>query len=488
MTTLRTSLRDPHNTIYLARVLLALGVLVSVSFVFITKNTYDTGDSILHYIFARFAPQHPLNLLDNWAKPLVTLLLAGPAQLGLRGVMLWQCALVGASAWLSYRVAERLQIPYAALAVLLCYTAPDYFRIQFSGLTEPLFGFLLIAGVALLVSGRAGWSAVLISWLPFVRSEGFILLGLWVLCLAWQRQWRALPWLLLGYVAYSIIGGIVLGELGWVFGRNSYPIISPYGHGSWDTFVVALLYLMGWVMTVLVALGGAQLAWRVTSRASWCSSLFSVELLLVYGVVGTFLATHTLFWVFGLFGSAGLTRVLAVLTPLLAIIALRGLSCLLLLGRTALAQQRIALGVSGLACAFLFTGLHMEMRWQRDFGQPGDLALIEQATVWYRQQPALAHRLVIMHHPGVVAALDIDIFAYKDRAPTAAFGHPKMSRLAPGTLVFWDDWCSPGEGGLPLDSLQKNPHFRQLWAGSAQRQADDKGRGRCQLLVFEKLF
>lgn len=488
MTTLRTALRDPGDTSYLARVLLAVGLCVSVSFVFITKNPYDTGDSILHYVFARFAPQHPLNLLDNWAKPLVTLLLAGPAQLGLRGVMLGQCALVAVSAWLSYRVAERLRIPYAALAVLLCYTAPDYFRIQFSGLTEPLFGFLLIASVALLVSGRAGWSAVLVSWLPFVRSEGFILLGLWVLCLAWLGQWRALPGLLLGYVAYSIIGGVVLGEPGWVFGRNSYPTISPYGHGSWSTFAVALLYLMGWVMTVLVALGGAQLAWRITRRATWLSPLFSVELLLVYGVVGTFVAAHTLFWVFGLFGSAGLTRVLAVLTPLLAIIALRGLSGLLLLGRTALARQRIALGVSGLAFAFLFTGLHMEMRWQRDFAQPGDLALIEQAAAWYGQQPELAHRLVIMHHPGVVAALDINIFAYKDRAPTAAFGRPQASRLAPGTVVFWDDWFSPQEGGLPLDSLQKNPHFRQRWGRSAQRQADDEGRGRCQLRVFEKLY
>jgi len=488
MPTLRTSLRDPHNTTYLARVFLAIGVLVSVSFVFLTKNTYDSGDSILHYVFARFAPQHPLNLLDNWAKPLVTLLMAGPAQLGLRGVMLWQCALVGASAWLSYWVAERLRIPYAALAVLLCYTAPDYFRIQFSGLTEPLFGFLLIASVALLASGRAGWSAGLVSWLPFVRSEGFILLGLWVLCLAWQRQWRALPGLLLGYMVYSAIGGIVLGEPGWVFGRNSYPTISPYGHGGWSTFAVALLYLMGWVMTVLVVLGGAQLAWRATRQASWRNSAFQIELLLVYGVVGTFLVAHTLFWALGLFGSAGMTRVLAVLPPLLAIIALRGLSCLLLLGRTALAQQRIALGVSGLAFGFLFTGLHMEMRWQRDFAQPGDLALIEQATAWYQQQPKLAHRQIVTQHPGVVAALDIDVFAHKAWAPVAAFGHPQLGKLAPGTIVFWDNWFSPTEGGLPLDSLQKNPHFRQRWGGRAQRQADDEGQGLCQLRVFEKLY
>jgi hypothetical protein len=484
--TLRSSLRDPHDTSFLARVLLALGVLVSVSFVFITQNTYDSGDSIQHYIFARFAPQHPLNLLHSWAKPFFTLLLVGPAQLGYRAVILWQCSLVAASAWLSYWVAERLKIPYAALAILLCYTAPDYFRIQFSGLTEPLFGFMLIAGIALLVSGRAGWSAALVSWLPFVRSEGFILLGLWVLCLGWQRQWRALPWLLLGYVAYSAVGAIVLGEPGWVFGRNAYPTISQYGHGGWKTYIVGLVYLLGWVTTILVALSGVQLAWRATRKANWRNPLFPVELL-VYAIVGVFVLAHTLFWVFGLFGSAGLTRVLASLTPLLVIVALRGLSGLLVLGRTALVQQRIALGVAGLSFAFLFTGLRMEMRWERDFGQPGDLALTEQAVKWYQQLPGRAHQPVVLEQPAVAKALDIDIFDYQARPLAAVSGRLQLAKLPPGTFVFWDEWFSTVEGSLPLDSLRKNPHFQQRWAGSTLRQADDKGRGMCQLVVFEKL-
>ncbi len=480
-------MRNPYDTSLLARVLLVLGLLVSCCFVFITRNPYDTGDSILHYVFARFAPQNPLNLLDTWAKPFFTLVMTGPAQFGLRGAMLWQCVLVAASAWLSYRVADRLKIPYAALAIVFCYTAPDYFRIQFSGLTEPLFGFIIIASVFLLVSGRAAWSAVLVSWLPFVRSEGFILLGLWVVCLAWMRQWRALPLLLLGYLVYSVVGGIVFGEPGWVFGRNSYPTISPYGHGSWVTFFRALLALMGTVMTLLAALGGLQLVWRVTRRSTWQEPLFPIELLLIYGVIGTFVATHTVFWVFGLFGSAGMTRVVTVLTPLLAIVALRGLSCLLAVVRSPMLKAALAFGAALLSFAYLFTGKDTEMRWERDFAQPGDLALVEQATTWYRQQPLLANRHVLMHHPGVVEALDINIFAYKDRAPTAAFGQPRASQLPAGTVVFWDEWCSVNNGNLPLDSLKNNPHFQQRWMGSKLRQADDPGRGMCELRIFEKI-
>ena len=41
------------------------------------------------------------------------------------------------------------------LAILFAYAAPDYFIIQFSGLTEPLFGLVLV-GVVALADDRAG--------------------------------------------------------------------------------------------------------------------------------------------------------------------------------------------------------------------------------------------------------------------------------------------------------------------------------------------
>ncbi|MGI4884678.1 MAG: hypothetical protein ACRYFR_06930 [Janthinobacterium lividum] len=487
MATLRTALDDFADSDRVARGLLLLGLLVSVAFVFISKNPYDTGDSIQHYLYARYAPEHPLNLLHSWAKPLFTLVIMGPSQLGYRALMLFQCGMVAASAWLSYRIARGLGVPYAALAILFCYASPDYFRIQLSGLTEPLFGLLLVGGVALAVAGRPAWSVALVSWLPFVRSEGFILLGLWVVYLAWQRQWRALPLVFLGYAVYSAAGAVVLHEPGWVFGRNAYPTISAYGHGGWGQYAVGLFYLLGWVIGALAVLGGGQLLRRATQRTPWQNPLFRAELLLVYGCVAVFVAAHTLFWVFGLFGSAGLVRVLASLTPLLAIIALRGLGMLCALGRTAAARQRIALGVAALAVAFLFTGLRMELRWQRDFAIPGDLALAEQAAAWYRQQPGAQARPVVLDHPGIGKALNVDVFDRQARPIASVNGQPSLAHLPVGTLVFWDEWFSTVEGGLPLEMLATNPHFRQRWAGAQLRQADNPGRGVARVVVFEKV-
>jgi hypothetical protein len=438
--------RSFGNTSRVASLLLAVGFFISIFFVFITKNTYDTGDSINHYLYARYAPQHPLNLLHSWAKPLFTLLILLPSQLGYKALMLFQCCLVAASAWLSYQVARALRISYAALAIVFCYAAPDYFHIQFSGLTEPLFGLLLIGSVALAVYERPVWSAALASWMPFVRSEGFILLGIWVVYLCWQRQWRALPWLVLGYLVYSAVGAVVLGEPGWVFGQNAYPTVSQYGHGDWNQYLIGLLYLLGWVISVLVVLGVGHLIWRAARRATWHNPLFWAELLLIYGSAGVFIAAHTVFWIFGLFGSAGLTRVLAMLPSLLAIVALRGLSCLIALGRTAQVQQRIAIGTAALAVLFLFTGLRMSLRWQRDFGQPGDLALAEQAAAWYRQQPGRQGKPVALEHAGIARALNIDIFDRRVRPLASLNKHLQLGQLPVGTMVFWDDWFSPVRG------------------------------------------
>ena len=54
-----------------ARLLLAALLSISVLMAFITRGTYDSGDSIKHYLFARYAFEHPLNLLESWAKPLL---------------------------------------------------------------------------------------------------------------------------------------------------------------------------------------------------------------------------------------------------------------------------------------------------------------------------------------------------------------------------------------------------------------------------------
>ena len=469
-----------------ARLSLALLLGLSVVMAFLTKGTYDSGDSIKHYLFARYAFQYPLNLLDSWAKPLFTLLTAGPAQAGFIGMKLFQCVVVAASAWCAYVVARALRLPAPELAILFTYATPDYFLIQFSGLTEPLFGLLLVGSVALAMTNRPAWSAALISWLPFVRSEGFILIGILVVYLAWRRQWRSLPLLVLGYAVYSAVGGLVFGEPGWVFGHNPYGTVSVYGHGDWNHFVISLPGLLGWVLMVLAVVGGVRMLCHCALPERRQQPLFSAELLLIYGSITVFILAHTIFWAKGLFNSFGLTRVLNVTAPLFAVVALNGLAWAAALGKSEKAQRRIRLAGAVAAVAFLFTGARNAFRWQRDFAQAADQQVADRAAAWLRQNNYSA-RPFAYEFPYVSVATQSDFFNPEKHPSTILNWASHLELLPVGTLLVWDDWFFPVEGHLPLAQLQADSRFRQRWQAALPRDPYHPDRDSTRIVVFERI-
>ncbi|MGI4869728.1 MAG: hypothetical protein ACRYFX_00970 [Janthinobacterium lividum] len=464
----------------LAGLALALLAGLSILVALISQGTYDTGDSLGHYLYARYAPQHPLHLLHAWAKPLFTLLAVGPAQFGFTGIKLFQCGLVAASAWLAYRTARHLGLAWPALAVVFCYAAPDYFRIQFSGLTEPLFGLLLIAAVHSAVAGHPMRSAMLLSWLPLVRSEGILLWGLWGLYLLWNGEWRALPWLGLGYLVYSIVGGLVLHNFAWLFTDNPYALHSPYGSGHWRHFLDHIPTLLGWPLALLGLVGGLYTLRRALQTANWREHRFRAELLLINGSLVLFTLTHSVLWAYGLFGSFGMTRVLCVLVPLCAVVALTGLNWLAQLPARPAHARQVRLAGAGLVVAMLllpevgyhlrnngFVGHDSNLRWYRDFRKASDLVLADQAADWLQHydpqwgwHPLGWELYYFSEHLGVDpfdpirrARLNKDYAAYLDGVPA-------------GTYIYWDDWFAPVEGRINLDMLQQDARFKQLWFGS----------------------
>lgn len=464
-----------------ALLLLAALYLTSLTVAFLTENTYDGGDSIYHYLFAHFAFQHPENLLNAWAKPFFTLLASGPAQGGFLGMKLFQCTVVAASAWLAYLLARALQLPWPALAIVLCYGAPDYFRIQFSGLTEPLFGLVLVGATVLAAYNKPSWSALTVSWLPFVRSEGFILLGLWGVYLLWQRQWKALPLLGLGYGAYSVVGGIFLGNFGWISSSNPYLVNSQYGSGRWTHFLEHIPTLLGWIPTALALLGGMLMVGRMLRRSSWAQRLFRVELLLVYGSITVFILFHSVAWALGMFSSFGMTRVLTVLTPFFAIVSLAGLAGVSKLGAWA---PRARVGVMAVVISavivmlfrndYTYTttagtaiGWHSTLHWHRDFVKLPDLQLADKATAWLKQHDAnWRWHPIAFEHTYYAIPLHLDLYDPAVRPLMRQEWTPHLEALPVGTYVFWDGWFCPVDAHIPLHLLSNDSRFKGLWQDS----------------------
>ncbi|MET4108696.1 hypothetical protein [Hymenobacter sp. UYP22] len=467
-----------------AYILLALLVCISIATVFLTRNSYDSSDSIMHYLFAHYAFQHPINFLESWSKPLVVQLAALPARAGLRGLMVLQCVLVAVATAAAYNAASSLRMPWPWLTIVFCYASPDYFRIQFSGLTEPTFSAVLMVAVALALRGRVAWGAAIISFLPFARSEGFLLLAVYGFYVLVTHNWRALPWLTLGFIVYGIAGVFVYDDFWWVFTRNAYPVRNElYGNGGWLHFIRSLPDTIGWVQYGLFWLGGGRMLWEwLQPTARLYSEKFTADLLLVYGCVVVFIGAHTVFWVFGIFGSFGLTRVLCSVVPLLSLIVLRGLGLVTSLGRTGTARKQImatlVLGIVG----FVFSGARAALRWERDFGQPSDQILANTAARWIlgKQVPH-----VVYSHPYFSLALGTNPFGnYTNKIEDLR----DPDRWMPtGTLIFWDEWYGGMEGQTSFESLHTNPTYQLRWQGALPRNRHKPTPDSVRMAIFEKI-
>jgi hypothetical protein len=134
------------------------------------NGTGDAGDSITHYLYARHAPQHPMAFFNHWAKPLFLLLAAPWAQFGFVGIKLFNLVVSILAALLTHLAARRIGLANNWIVPVVYLLTPLQFVLTFSGLTEPLFALLLAAGLLLFVSNRVLVAAMVVSFLPFVRS------------------------------------------------------------------------------------------------------------------------------------------------------------------------------------------------------------------------------------------------------------------------------------------------------------------------------
>ncbi|MBL8002993.1 MAG: hypothetical protein JNL05_13650 [Flavobacteriales bacterium] len=426
-------------------------------------GTGDAGDSILHYLYARYAPAHPALYVDHWAKPLFVLLACPFAQAGLVGMKLFNVLCALGSTWGTMRVAERLGLgrPWQAGVALLA--MPLNVALTFSGLTEPLFALVLVWSLERAVAGRAGTAALLAGWLPFVRSEGLLFLGVFGLYLLAVRRWRALPVLAVGTVAYAIAGSFVTHDLLWVFTHIPYTRGS-YGSGPAFHFVEQLYYVVGLPLYVLVWVGALDRGWGL-----WRREVGAAEGLLVLGGALLYLAAHSVFWAFGLFHSMGLKRVLVAIAPLLALLAARGLE------RVAGAHldpwRRVRTGLRWAVLAYVvifpFTPNPAALHPAHDLLLTADQRLARTVADRIRQEQP-AHGRAVYAAPYLGEVLGLDPFDTAQHAGFDALHHG----LRPGDVVIWENWFAVAEGGVQHATLEGDARLRPWFTV----EGEDRGR------------
>ena len=443
-----------------------LGVLLSAQAIVYAivigryHGTGDSGDSVMHYLYAKYAFQHRELFFNHWAKPLFVLLASPFAQFGFNGIKVFNACLMLLCTFFTYKTIEKIGIQNALIGVIILIFSPLTFVLTFSGLTEPLFATMLIISIYQFVSNRILIGCIMASFLPFVRSEGLIILCVIVVFLFLRREAKRIPWLLVGSIIYSAAGAAVHQNLLWVFTEIPYAQLSSTynslytNEGRLFHFITQMNYVVGVPIYVLFWTG------ILSFVTQFKKSLFNYNLsILVFGAFAAFFVAHTLFLFFGIFNSMGLKRVLIGVAPLSAIMALVGFNRILeLFGEASLTRKFVKSAIVCILLLFPFTSNPAAMHPEKNLHLATDQKLSQEIAYLLREQGKNERRL-FFQHPYLSICLDVDWFDSSKRMNLTEGG---LEEIRSGDIVIWDNWFAVVEGGSNAESFSKQTSFKHL--------------------------
>ena len=427
-----------------------------------TNGTGDAGDSVQHYLFSKYAFKHPELFLDHWAKPIFVLLSAPFAQLGFVGMKIFNCLIAVLTGYFTYRTAKLLRIRYSLLVLVFLFFAPLYFILIFSGLTEPLFALVLILGIYLILRDKPMFAALVISLLPFVRSEGLIILGVVAFYFIVKHSYKYLPVLLSGHILYGIAGFIYYQDLLWTVNKIPYASMSsPYGSGEWYDFFIKMNYTVGIPLYLLLVLGiGFILITLFAGKIKNNESTYQHELILIYGSFVAVFVAHSVFWYFGIFNSMGLKRVLIGIMPVMAIIALNGYNLITheKLTKPKMVNYALKFILAAYVIAFPFTPNPAAVNWEKELSLGGDQVIIDEIAEYVRED--FADYKLYYSHPYISMALDLDHFDKTLHEDLISYN--KGVDIPGESLIIWDNWFSVVENGVALENLKSYQQLKEI--------------------------
>lgn len=427
--------------------------LVLVVFNLLTSSTGDSGDSVKHFLYSKYAFDYPDFFFHHWAKPVFVLLSAPFAQFGFKGIVVFNSLCASLIGLYSYRTAVNLKMENPWMVFLFLFFAPLFFALVFSGLTEYLFALFLIIGIYLFSSNRIIFSLITISFLPLIRSEGLIILIVFAGYCLWMRKIKLLPFLLFGQIIYSIVGAFFHKDLLWLIHEIPYASLQErYGNGTPFDFIHRLNYVIEKPIYFLLIVGALFAVWNfLKNRKDEKNSL--IFFLILGSFTSVFLA-HSLFWWKGIFNSMGLPRVLLAVLPAISLLALRGTNGLVYWLKSTKWKNIVLSFICLFIVVFPFTNRSQGLVFNANlFKIPANEILVNDVKPFLEvNYPNYSVMKLFYTHPSVSLYLENDYFDSKIHDEIHKM---PMDSLPENSLIIWDNKMAVLESGVPLSSLKK---------------------------------
>jgi hypothetical protein len=461
---------SPLRKIVKFEILLSLFVFgVLLLFDFTTNTTGDSGDSITHYLYSHYAFDYPEFFLHHWAKPLFVFLSAPFSYFGFKGILVFNSLCATLSALFAYYTSRNLKLKNSLLVFVFILFSPLYFKLIFSGLTEYLFGLFLIIGVYLVSKSKLRAALIIVSFLPLIRSEGLIILGVFGLYVLLKKEYKNIPYLLTGQFVYTLVGAFFYKDLLWVFNQIPYANLgSPYGSGGPFDFLHRLNYVIEKPTYLLLIAGALALIYSLFRFGLKKDN--DVKVILILGSVAAIFLAHSMFWWLGIFNSMGLARVLITVVPLIAIVAVVGLEKLTSGMKIKRIRHTILFIIVLSVCFYPFSYREEGVVFNKNLFVLQENKLVDEELAPFLEQqfPDYGNRTLYFSHPYLSLALDIDYF---DSSAHREMQFLSRDKLKAGSLVIWDDWFSLIEGGVKEEQLISDDRF-ELIQGFSRKESN----------------
>lgn len=440
-------------------ILTALGAIILLVLALLSNGTGDDGDGLVHFIYSQSAFKYPDFFFHQWAKPLFVMFTAPLSQVGIIGmkitnIVFWVIGVISVIKIAAhFNIANRFVIPILALS------SPFYLAMTLSGYTETMFGTWFAVSVLLLLRGKYIPAYLMFSFLPFVRSEGLILLCPLIIYMIWRSHWRYLLWLPVGHLVYMLLGYPVHQNVWWVFNTLPYATLtSGYGSGPWNTFILQMHTIIGFAQYGLLVIGLLDGLVRLIFRGKWIrDEAARDEAWLIYAMFLSYFIAHSIFWWQGLFNSYGLVRVMIGIMPAMMIIMMRGWNSFDAVLKTLRARQARNIVFIGLLVWGFFSifswDTHLELKAaQRSLGAASE-AVKEQFL-------NLENRVYYYNAYAFSQPMGLDIF--DQRTSRKGWQLYTGEPIPDSAIIVFEPYFFPIETGIHLDRLMADERFELL--------------------------
>ncbi|MCC6818665.1 MAG: hypothetical protein IT245_07230, partial [Bacteroidia bacterium] len=442
-------------------------------------------DSWQHFLISKYAPQYPELFLDQWNKPVFTIISAWFCQGQIDQLVYMNIFAITLGALFFSFALKSYGYKNSWVIIPFIVFMPELFLNSISGLTEPLA--LLMIGIFIWLWSKSNHKSALIlaSFLPFIRTEGFVLLGAVFILIIFEKKSKYLPWLLIGSLVMNFIGYFITSKPFWIITENPYwkheinGTFDP-GNGSLFYFVNLARPMFG---LILVSIGILGFIWIVFDwfRLKKMSPIyvFAVSSFVLY-----FLA-HSAIYYLGILGSHGLTRPMALIAPFIAIISYYPINTILINN----GHRFRILSFTFITILVVYNGYKetkFPFPWKlKAIAIPMDVTQINftKAGNWLKVK-GLENRCIVHQSPFFNCKFNKNPYDVKSSYYIWSIDQNNdWSRDS--TIIIWDGFSAKREGNMPLEWLTNNPRFEELlFIEGTEKPSDDAHR--FDIHIFEK--